>query len=138
MEFTIVERLRIQRRRLLRSYVVHVVWFSAMIISAALQATRMALVVSIVLALVTVVPVIAYAHLVHRTCRAIDPGAKTIGLVPMIIMTVMFTPFESGLVVPAKNLVVSGRLLKRLNAAAAANESSALRGKAVRPVAGPT
>ncbi|WP_456975915.1 hypothetical protein [Luteimonas sp. A277] len=30
----------------------------------------------------------------------------------MLIMTVLFTPFESGLVVPAKNLWVSGKLLR--------------------------
>lgn len=32
----------------------------------------------------------------------------------MILMTVFLSPFESGLIVPAKNLLVSGKLLKQL------------------------
>lgn len=101
-----------QRKRLLQSYGVHVAWFSAMVATAVGQVSKTAIAASVLLALVTVPPVIAYATAVHRTCRSIDPGAKTIGLVPMLIMTVLLTPFESGLVVPAKNLWVSGKLLK--------------------------
>ena len=95
---------------------IHVLWFTAMIISASLNASREAIATSIWLALLTVPPVIFYAAAVHKTCRAIDPKSKTIGIVPMIIMTVALTPFESGLIVPAKNLWVSGRLLRRLQA----------------------
>ena len=113
MEPSTITTLRWQRRRLLQSYVVHVAWFIAMIVTALTQASTRTIAAAILLALITVPPVIAYATAVHRTCRAIDPRAKTIGLVPMLIMTVLFTPFESGLVVPAKSLLVSGRLLKQ-------------------------
>jgi len=113
VEPSTITTLRRQRRRLLQSYVVHVAWFTAMIVTAPTQASTKTIAAAILLALITVPPVIAYATAVHRTCRAIDPRAKTIGLVPMLIMTVLFTPFESGLVVPAKNLLVSGRLLKQ-------------------------
>ncbi len=112
MELCVVTKLKKQRRRLLQSYVVHVAWFTAMIATAVTQASKSTIAAAIMLALVTVPPVIAYATAVHRTCRSIDPRAKTIGLVPMLIMTVLFTPFESGLVVPAKNLWVSGKLLR--------------------------
>ncbi|WP_182825448.1 hypothetical protein [Luteimonas sp. MC1782] len=95
-----------------------------MIVTALVHSSRAVVASSIFLALITVPPVIAYATAVHRTCRAIDPSAKTIGLVPMIIMTVLFTPFESGLVVPAKNLLVSGKLVRERQAAdMRANES---------------
>ncbi len=113
MDAPLIPKLIKQRRRLLQSYVIHVVWFAAMIITAIAHSSRTIVAGSIFLALVTVPPVIAYAAAVHRTCRAIDPSAKTIGLVPMIIMTVLFTPFESGLVVPAKNLLVSRKLLRQ-------------------------
>ena len=113
MDASLIPKLIKQRRRLLQSYVIHVVWFAAMIITAIAHSSRTIVAGSIFLALVTVPPVIAYAAAVHRTCRAIDPSAKTIGLVPMIIMTVLFTPFESGLVVPAKNLLVSRKLLRQ-------------------------
>ncbi|WP_154656574.1 hypothetical protein [Novilysobacter defluvii] len=84
-----------------------------MIVTAVTHASRATIAAAILLALVTVPPVIAYATAVHRTCRSIDPRAKTIGLAPMLIMTVLFTPFESGLVVPARNLWVSGKLLRQ-------------------------
>lgn len=113
MDASLIPKLIKQRRRLLQSYVIHVVWFAAMIITAIAHSSRTIVAGTIFLALVTVPPVIAYAAAVHRTCRAIDPSAKTIGLVPMIIMTVLFTPFESGLVVPAKNLLVSRKLLRQ-------------------------
>ncbi|WP_154656491.1 hypothetical protein [Novilysobacter defluvii] len=95
-----------------------------MIVTASTQASKTAIAFAILLALVTVPPVIAYATVVHRTCRSIDPRAKTIGLVPMLIMTVLFTPFESGLVVPAKNLWVSGKLLREARLAGQAPNSS--------------
>lgn len=113
MDHSLIPKLIEQRRRLLQSYVIHVIWFAAMIITAIAHSSKTIIAASILLALVTVPPVVAYASVVHRTCRAIDPSAKTIGLVPMIIMTVLFTPFESGLVVPAKNLLVSRKLIRR-------------------------
>ena len=112
MEKSLVEILVQQRQRLLQSYVIHVLWFTAMIFTAVFHASRITIAASILLALITVPPVIYYASAVHKTCRTMDPRARTIGLVPMIIMTVFLTPFESGLIVPAKNLWVSGKLLK--------------------------
>lgn len=114
MDHPLVARLRKQRRRLLVSYVVHVLWFLAMVLTAIFHASRAVATTSIWLALITAPPVIVYAARVHRTCRAIDPMARSIGLVPMILMTVFLTPFESGLIVPAKNLLVSAELLARM------------------------
>lgn len=42
----------------------------------------------------------------------LDPRARTIGLVPMLVMRIVFTPFESGLIVPAKNHLEARRLLR--------------------------
>lgn len=112
MEPCVVTKLEKQRKRLLQSYVIHVAWFTAMIVTAVTQGSKTTVATAILLALITVPPVIGYATAVHRTCRSIDPRAKTIGLVPMLIMTVLFTPFESGLVAPARNLWVSGNLLR--------------------------
>ena len=124
MEPCVITKLQKQRKRLLQSYVIHVAWFTAMIVTAVTQASKTTIAAAILLALVTVPPVIAYATAVHRTCRFIDPRAKTIGLAPMLIMTVLFTPFESGLVVPAKNLWVSGKLLRQARLAGQAPNSS--------------
>ena len=125
MDTSLIPKLIKQRRRLLQSYVVHVIWFAAMITTAIAHSSRTIVAASIFLALITVPPVIAYATAVHRTCRTIDPSAKTIGLVPMIIMTVLFTPFESGLVVPAKNLLVSRKLLRQHQPAPTGSGASA-------------
>jgi hypothetical protein len=113
MEKSLVTDLVKQRRRLLQSYVIHVIWFTTMILTAAFHATQATVATSIWLALVTVPPVIIYSAAVHKACRTIDPTARTIGLIPTIIMTLLLTPFESGLIVPAKNLWVSAKLIKR-------------------------
>ncbi|MGY1531538.1 hypothetical protein [Luteimonas sp. A649] len=133
MDSSLIPKLIRQRRRLFQSYIVHVVWFAAMIITAIAHSSKTVIAASILLALVTVPPVIAYAAAVHRTCRAIDPTAKTIGLIPMIIMTVLFTPFESGLVVPAKNLLVSGRLVRQHQSASAGPGASTQSDPSLRP-----
>ncbi|ATD66226.1 hypothetical protein CNR27_01145 [Luteimonas chenhongjianii] len=124
MESLLISDLRRQRRRLLQSYAVHVMWFTAMVATAVIHASPRTIAIATMLALITVPPVIAYAAAVHTACRAIDPGARTIGLVPMIIMTVIFTPFESGLIVPAKNLFVSAKLLERAQHAALGPDNS--------------
>ena len=132
-----IERLIRQRRRLLYSYVVHVVWFIAMIASAASGSSKAVVAGSVILALVTVPPVIACAAAVHKTCRAIDPRTGTIGLAPMIIMTASLTPFESGLVAPARNLLASGKLLKRLHMGVAEPDNHSFRtGLPARPGSG--
>ncbi|MCE7033456.1 hypothetical protein LY625_12680 [Lysobacter sp. GX 14042] len=118
VESSVLKTLQRQRKRLLQSYAIHVAWFSAMVITALNGSSRTTVAVAVLLALITVPPVIAYATAVHRTCRILDPRARTIGLVPMLVMTVLFTPFESGLIVPAKNLLVSGRLLRQARLAA--------------------
>ena len=84
MDASLIPELIKQRRRLLQSYVVHLAWFAAMIITAVAHSSRTVVASSIFLALITVPPVIVYAAAVHRTCREIDPSAKTIGLVPIV------------------------------------------------------
>lgn len=107
-----VGRLRDERRRLIRAYAVHVAWFAAMILTASFDRTRVVVAACVWLALVTVPPVIYCSWRVHQTARRIDPRVGTIGLGPMILMTLLLTPFESGLIVPAKNLFASARLLR--------------------------
>ena len=44
--------------------------------------------------------------------RKIDLHVRTIGLGAMILMTFLLTPFESGSIVPAKNLIASRKLVR--------------------------
>jgi hypothetical protein len=48
---------------------------------------------------------------VHKLCRRIDPAAPTVGWVPVLITTFVLSPFESGLILPAKNLLAARRIL---------------------------
>ncbi|MDR6991971.1 VOC family protein [Luteimonas sp. 3794] len=114
-------------RRLKRAYLLHAFWFMTMCGFAWLHRDGPGLKIAVLLALLTVPPVLVCASRVHRLCRAIDPRAGTIGLAPMLVMTVVFTPFESGLIVPAKNWWVARRLLRRF---AAAHEAFAASGPA--------
>jgi hypothetical protein len=108
----LIEHLRRKRALLLKAYFIHVGWFASTCAFAATDATQVGLTTSLWLALITVPPVLLYTVSVHKACRAIDPAAKTVGWVPIILFTVFLTPFESGLILPAKNLLVSRRILR--------------------------
>ncbi len=97
---------------LLKAYIFHVGWFSSTFASAATETSQLALPTLLLLTLITVPPVLIYTVAVHKACRAIDPHASSVGLVPVILFTIFLTPFESGLVLPLKNLWVSRCILK--------------------------
>lgn len=97
--------------RLLKAYMLHVGWFFSTCAFAATDATQIGLTTSLLLTLITVPPVLIYSVSVHKACRAIDPSARTAGVVPIVIFTIFLTPFESGLVLPARNLWVSRKIL---------------------------
>jgi len=109
----LIEQLRKKRLRLLKVYILHVGWFASTCASAATDATHIAVVTSLWLALITVPPVLIFTVDVHKACRKIDSNSRTYGLVPVILATIFLTPFESGLILPAKNLWVSRCILRR-------------------------
>lgn len=98
--------------QLMRAWILHACWFAAMCAAAWRYRDGIGLKVTVLLALLTVPPVLYHAARVHRLSRAVDPCARTIGLVPMLVMAVLFTPFEAGLIVPAKNLWEAKRILR--------------------------
>jgi len=108
----LIDHLRKRRTLLLKAYVIHVGWFASTCAFAATDAAQIGLATSLWLTLLTMPPVILYTISVHKACRAIDPSAKTAGWVHVIFFTVVLTPLESGLVLPAKNLLVSRRILR--------------------------
>ena len=97
---------------MIRAYVVHVAWFATMLAFVSLQWTQRGLKASVLLTLLTVPQVLVYTVRVHHLCRAIDPKARTVGWVPVLVTTVALSPFESGLILPAKNLLAANRILK--------------------------
>ena len=107
-----LDRLRAKRRRLMQAYVLHVGWFASTCAFAATDAMQIALSTAILMTLITVPPVLIYTVFVHRACRTIDPSAPTAGPVTVVIATVLLTPFESGLVLPARNLWIASKLLR--------------------------
>lgn len=115
-------RLAHTRTALIRTYVLHVVWFAAMCAFTAMQWNQRGLTFTVLLTLVTVPPVLFYTVRAHRLCRALDPRARTVGLVPVLVTTVILSPFESGLVLPLKNLLEVSRLLREHRAVVAARE----------------
>lgn len=108
----LMARLRRRHRRLLQAYVLHVGLFASSCAFAAADATHASIATAMWLALITIPPVLLYTVLVHRSCRAIDPTARSVGLTSVILFTVFLTPYESSLVLPAKNLWVSRRILR--------------------------
>jgi hypothetical protein len=83
-----------------------------MLAFVSLQWAQQGLKASVLLTLLTVPPVLIYTVRVHHLCRAIDPRAPTVGWVPVLVTTLALSPFESGLILPAKNLLAANRILK--------------------------
>ena len=98
----------------------HVAWFATMCIFVWLQLSHGGVAASVLLTLLTVPPVLFYTVRVHKICRRIDPSASTVGWVPVLITTLVLSPFESGLILPAKNLLVGSRMLRAHQASGAA------------------
>jgi hypothetical protein len=105
-------RLRKRRARLLNAYVLHVGLFASSCAFAATDTVHLAMTTSLWLALLTIPPVLYYTVLVHRSCRSVDPRARTAGVLQVIVFTVLLTPYESSLVLPLKNLWISRRILR--------------------------
>lgn len=101
------------RRSLLRAYLLHVVWFVTMCTFAGLHWNEHGLKWSVFLTLGTVPPVLYYTVRTHTLCRAIDTSARTVGLVPVIVTTLVLSPFESGLILPLKNMLAANRVLRQ-------------------------
>ena len=108
----LIALLRRKRSLLLKAYVLHIGWFACTGAMAATDATQLGLATSFWLMLLTVPPVLFYTVSVHKACRAIDPSAKTSGWVPVTLFTLFLTPLESGLILPARNLWISRRMLR--------------------------
>ena len=109
----LIEVMRVRRALLLKAYIFHVAWFSSTCAFAITDGSTIAFTTSFWLALLTVSPVLLYTVSVHKACRAIDPNSNTVGWKPVIIATLLLTPFESGLILPARNLWVSRRMLRK-------------------------
>lgn len=108
----LIEQLRKKRMRLLKAYVLHVGWFTSTCVSAATDAVPITIATSLWLTLITVVPVLIYTVATHKAIRAVEPSAPSVGLGTVIITTVLFTPLESGLLLPLRNLWVAGAILR--------------------------
>jgi hypothetical protein len=107
------DRASAQGRSLLwKAYIAHVGWFTSTCAFAATDGSQAVIATSLWLALITVPPVLFYTASVHKACRAIDSAARSVGWTPVILATVFLTPFESGLVLPARNLWVSRCILR--------------------------
>ncbi|HEY1773987.1 MAG TPA: hypothetical protein VGH91_12435 [Gammaproteobacteria bacterium] len=111
----LIEQLRSKRRRLFRTYIFHVGWFTSTCATAATDSYHFAVVSSLWLVLVTLPPVLAYTYLVHKAIRAVEPSANSMGLRQIVISFVFFSPLEAGLVLPAINLWISHRILRAWN-----------------------
>lgn len=122
MEDARYSRLATLRRALIRAYALHVAWFAAMCAFVGWHWSQRGLQASVLLTLVTVPPVLYYTVEVHRLCRAVDPRSRTVGWVPVLITTLVLSPFESGLVLPLKNLLACNKLLRQ--ACASTREST--------------
>lgn len=117
---TLICELGKARTALMRSYVLHVTWFAIMCTVAGLHWHHDGIEASVLLTLLTVPPVLFYTVRVHTICRNIDPATPTVGWVPVLVTTFVLSPFESGLILPAKNLFAASRILRAHRASATA------------------
>ena len=104
--------LRKARAGLIRTYALHVTWFVLMCVFAGFQWSVHGRQATVLLTLLTVPPVLFYTVRVHKLCRAINPASHTVGWIPVLVITIVLSPFESGLILPAKNLIAANKLLR--------------------------
>ena len=104
--------MRKARAGLIRTYALHVTWFVLMCAFAGFQWNLHGRQATILLTLLTVPPVLYYTLKVHKLCRAINPASHTVGWASVLIITIALSPFESGLILPAKNLMAANRVLR--------------------------
>jgi hypothetical protein len=109
---SLIERLRKNRIRLFKVYVLHVGWFTSTCACAATGSAHLAVASALWLTLITIVPVLIYVVTTHRAIRAIAPTANSVGLKQIIVSILCFTPLEAALILPAINLWISCRLLR--------------------------
>ncbi len=109
---TLIVELRKARAGLIRTYILHVTWFVSMCVFAGFQWSLHGRQATVLLTLLTVPPVLFYTVKVHKLCRAINPASHTVGWVPVLVTTLVLSPFESGLILPAKNLIAANKLLR--------------------------
>ncbi|HEV7123506.1 MAG TPA: hypothetical protein VGN24_08780 [Rhodanobacter sp.] len=96
----------------MRTYVLHVTWLVLMCVFAGFQWNLHGRQVTVLLTLLTVPLVLFYTIKVHKLCRAISLASHTVGWVPVLVTTIVLSPFEAGLILPAKNLIAANKLLR--------------------------
>ena len=117
---SVIAVLRKRRSLLMKAYVLHVGLFASTCACAATDTVHIAVATSFWLTLITIPPVLVYTALVDRSCRAVDPTARTAGIMKIIVFTLLLTPYESSLVLPAQNLWIARGILRAWDTTAAA------------------
>ena len=108
-----MEALRQKRNRLLMPYFG---FFLLLFSSGAVAGTGYAqsqLGWLLALLCVCAIPVILLNIRLHNEIRRVEPCAGSSGLKQAIVSSVLFTPLEAALVLPAINLAIASRILRR-------------------------
>lgn len=105
--------LRSRRNRLIAPYVGFVLLFFSCGAAAGTGEVQSAWIWLLALLVVCAVPVIVLSLSLHEAIKKVDPTAGSSGLKQTIVSSLLVTPIEAALVLPAINLTIATRILQR-------------------------
>lgn len=105
--------LRASRNRLLLPYFGFVLLLFSSGAAAGSGHVQSQLASLVLLLVLCSIPVILLNISLHKHIRRVAPSAASSGLKQAVVSSLLFTPLEAALVLPAINLTIAGKVLKR-------------------------
>lgn len=105
--------LRARRNRLLVPYFGFVLLFFSCGAAAGTGQVQSQWIWLLALLVVCAIPIIALNLSLHASIKRVDPTAGSSGIKQTVISSLLFTPIEAALILPAINLAIATRLLGR-------------------------
>lgn len=108
-----VNALRATRDRLIAPYLGFVLLFFSCGATAGTGHVQSQWIWLLALLVACAIPIILLNLSLHRSIKKVDPVAGSSGLKQTVISSVLFTPIEAALILPAINLTIATRILRR-------------------------
>lgn len=105
--------LRTRRNRLIAPYFGFALLFFSCGAAASAGHVQSQLVWLLALLIICALPVIVLNISLHAEIRRVEPTAGSSGLKEALVSSLLFTPIEAALVLPAINLAIATRILRR-------------------------
>ncbi|MEM8562990.1 MAG: hypothetical protein AAGF57_12180 [Pseudomonadota bacterium] len=108
-----MKALRASRNRLLVPYIGFVLLLFSSGAAAGTGYVQSQLASLVIILIICSIPVILLNISLHKHIRRVAPSAGSSGWRQAVVSSLLFTPLEAALVLPAINITIAGKVLKR-------------------------